>query len=229
MYTNTRAPSAPGQFEYDALNDRLPTVSWLFPPSGANEHPNQSMPAAGAQYIASKIDAIAANPDVWAKTVFILVWDENGGMFDHVPPPTPPAGTPDEFVTATSPGGVNGGGLPVGAGFRVGCIIVSPWTAGGWVCEPFEHTSNLRFLERVTGVECSTISAWRRRPSATSPRPSASAANRRARPRCPARPGTWRWPSTRWRTCLHRSPDRPAGPPAQAPGRRPVVPPRHGD
>ncbi|WP_114558549.1 alkaline phosphatase family protein [Desertihabitans aurantiacus] len=152
-----------GQFEYDALHDRLPTVSWLFPPNDQNEHPNQSMPAAGASYIASKIDAIAANPEVWAKTVFLLVWDENGGMFDHVVPPTPRPGTPEEFVTLTSPGGVDGGGRPLGAGFRVPCIIISPWTAGGWVCsEPFDHTSHLRFLERVTGVPCPTISQWRR-------------------------------------------------------------------
>jgi phospholipase C len=151
------------QFEQDALNDRLPTVSWLFAPRTQNEHPAQGTPAAGAQFIASRIDAIAANPAVWAKTVFILVYDENDGLFDHVPPPIPPAGTPDEFVTLTSPTGIAGAGLPIGAGFRVPCIIVSPWTAGGWVCsEPFDHTSNLRLLELVTGVEAPNISAWRR-------------------------------------------------------------------
>ena len=45
-------------------------------------------------------------------------------------------------------------------------IIVSPWTAGGWVSsQPFDHTSVLQFLERVTGVKEPNISAWRRRPS----------------------------------------------------------------
>ncbi len=43
-------------------------------------------------FVASKIDAIAANPEVWAKTVFILNYDENDGIFDHVAPPTPPRG-----------------------------------------------------------------------------------------------------------------------------------------
>jgi phospholipase C len=162
LYKNTRVCEV-GQFEYDAINDKLPTVSWLFPGPGQNEHPNESTPAAGAQFIASCIDAIAANPDVWAKTVFIVVWDEHGGGFDHVPPPVSPPGTPEESTTLTSPGGVNGGGLPLGAGFRVGCIIVSPWTAGGWVCsETFDHTSNLRFLEKITGVKCTNISDWRR-------------------------------------------------------------------
>ena len=56
------------------------------------------MPAAGAAFVASKIDAIAANPEVWAKTAFILNYDENDGIFDHVAPPVPPPGTPREFV-----------------------------------------------------------------------------------------------------------------------------------
>jgi phospholipase C len=112
------------------------------------------MPAAGADFVASKIEAIASNPKVWAKTVFILTYDENDGIFDHVAPPSPRAGTADEFI----------GGLPIGAGFRVPTIIVSPWTAGGWVCnERFDHTSTLRFLERFTGVQESNISDWRRR------------------------------------------------------------------
>jgi len=141
-----------GQFEYDALHDRLPTVSWLCPTEEGSEHPDH-MPAAGAEFIASKLDAIAANPDVWAKTVFILNYDENDGLFDHVPPPVPPEGTPSEFI----------GGLPIGGGFRVPCIIVSPWTAGGWVCsQPFDHTSILQFLERLTGVREPNISPWRR-------------------------------------------------------------------
>lgn len=134
----------------------------LQPPAQCDEHPIRT-PAAGARYIASKIDAIAANPEVWAKTVFIVTYDENDGMFDHVAPPTPAAGTPGEFVTKTSPTGVPGGGLPIGPGFRVPTIIVSSWTTGGWVCsEPFDHTSILRLLERVTGVKESNISQFRR-------------------------------------------------------------------
>ncbi|SDR87028.1 phospholipase C [Microlunatus soli] len=163
LYKQFLKPSPPGQFEYDAVNDQLPTVSWLFPTSLNDEHPKRT-PAAGAQFIASKIDAIAANPDVWRKTVFIVTYDENDGLFDHVTPPTPPDGTPEEIVTATSPTGVEGGKLPIGLGFRVPCIIVSPWTVGGWVCsETFDHTSHLRFLERVTGVVEPNISDWRRK------------------------------------------------------------------
>jgi phospholipase C len=142
-----------GLFEYDAMHDRLPAVSWLCPSVAASEHPAQ-MPAAGAQFIASKLDAVAANPDVWAKTAFILNYDENDGLFDHVPPPVPPQGTAGEFVD----------GLPIGGGFRVPCIIISPWTVGGWVCsQNFDHTSVLQFLEHFTGVREPNISDWRRK------------------------------------------------------------------
>lgn len=141
-----------GKFEYDAMNDKLPAVSWIIPTSFQSEHPD-FMPAAGAAFVASKIDAIAANPEVWAKTVFILNYDENDGLFDHVAPPVPPPGTPHEFIQ----------GVPIGGGFRVPCIIVSPWTAGGWVCsQPFDHTSILQFLEKFTGVREENISDWRR-------------------------------------------------------------------
>ena len=44
------------------------------------------------------------------------------------------------------------------------CIIVSPWTAGGWVCsQPFDHTSVLQFLEKFTGVGSRTSRDWRRK------------------------------------------------------------------
>jgi phospholipase C len=144
---------APDQFEQDVRNDRLPTVSWLMPTSLESEHPDR-MPAAGAAFVARKVEALAANPEVWAKTVFILNYDENDGLFDHVPPPVPPPGTPGEFVKK----------VHIGGGFRVPCIIVSPWTVGGWVCSrPFDHTSVLQFLEKITGVSEPNISAWRRK------------------------------------------------------------------
>jgi phospholipase C len=152
LATKAMAVSSAGQFESDAKNDKLPAVSWILPPKHLSEHPDY-MPAAGAAFVAAKVDAIAANPEVWAKTVFILDYDENDGLFDHVAPPVPPPGTPDEFVK----------GLPIGGGFRVPCIVVSPWTAGGWVCsQPFDHTSVVQFLEKFTGVQEPNISAWRR-------------------------------------------------------------------
>ncbi|HTZ90759.1 MAG TPA: alkaline phosphatase family protein [Streptosporangiaceae bacterium] len=157
LYQSGMRTFLPGQFEWDAMHDRLPAVSWLIPTSYQSEHPDYT-PAAGADFVASKIDAVAANPDVWAKTVFILNYDENDGLFDHVLPPTPPPSTPNEFIAI-------GGdpSWPIGGGFRVPCIIVSPWTQGGWVAsENFDHTSVLQFLELLTGVRIPNITSWRR-------------------------------------------------------------------
>jgi phospholipase C len=169
LYQNAMRFYQPGQFEYDAINDRLPTVSYILPTSYQSEHPD-FMPAAGADFVASKVNAIAANPDVWAKTVFILIYDENDGYFDHVVPPTPPLpvngvyapGTEYEFITSSASAEKSAPG-PIGLGFRVPCIIVSPWTVGGYVCHDlFDHTSVTRLLELVTGVTNPNITAWRR-------------------------------------------------------------------
>src|SRR5262249_14899841 len=62
------------------------------------------------------------------------------------------------------PSGAAGIAGPVGPGFRVPALVISPWSRGGWVCsEPFDHTSTLRFLERRFGVMEPNISAWRRK------------------------------------------------------------------
>jgi phospholipase C len=153
LYRNGFATCPIGQFEADAREGRLPAVSWILPSAATCEHPDYR-PADGAKFIADRINAIAANPELWARTVFILDYDENDGLFDHIVPPLPPNGEPGEFV----------GGEPIGGGYRVPCIIVSPWTAGGWVAtQRFDHTSCLRFLEWFTGVREPNISAWRRR------------------------------------------------------------------
>ncbi len=156
LYQNAMRFYQAGQFEYDAYHDRLPTVSWILPTSYQSEHPDY-LPAAGADFVASKINAIAANPDVWAKTLFVLIYDENDGLFDHVAPKTAPAGTAGEYIT------VDKVASPIGLGFRVPCILVSPWTVGGYVChDTFDHTSVIRLLELVTGVTNPNLTAWRR-------------------------------------------------------------------
>jgi len=139
-------------FRADVQANRLPKVSWIVAPTALSEHPAYG-PARGAALTSQLLDALAASPEVWAKTVFILTYDENDGFFDHVPPPTPLDGTPDEFVN----------GLPIGLGARVPTIVVSPFSRGGFVCsETFDHTSVLQFLETWTGVKEPNISSWRR-------------------------------------------------------------------
>ena len=91
LYENALTIYPPDRFEWDAKHDRLPTVSWILPTSGQSEHPAY-LPASGANFLASKLNAVAENRDLWSKTVFILNYDENDGLFDHVVPPTAPPG-----------------------------------------------------------------------------------------------------------------------------------------
>ncbi len=127
LYQNGLRSYQDGQFEWDALHDRLPMVSWLIPTSYQSEHPDYT-PAAGADFVASKINAIAANPDVWNSTVFILNYDENDGLFDHVVPQELPcrAAHPSEDSSTDSPlasGSDDFVEAPIGGGFRVPCLI----------------------------------------------------------------------------------------------------------
>jgi phospholipase C len=141
--------------------DTLPQVSWIVAPYKVCEHPS-AMPAAGEDLTARLIAALAANPEVWAKTAIILNYDENDGFFDHMPPLVPPIGeAPGKSTVALDAELYEG--VPVGLGPRVPMIVVSPWTKGGWVnSQLFDHTSVIRLLEARFGVPEPQITPWRR-------------------------------------------------------------------
>ncbi|BCL75931.1 hypothetical protein JHS3_16670 [Jeongeupia sp. HS-3] len=152
LYQKGMVRRARNAFAQDVANDALPAVSWIIAPAALSEHPHYS-PNVGGDYAKIFLDALASNPAVWAKTVFIYTYDENGGIFDHVVPPTPPIGTTNEWNS----------GYPLGLGHRIPTWLISPWSVGGWVhSQASDHTSTLRFLERFTGVQEPNISAWRR-------------------------------------------------------------------
>jgi phospholipase C len=164
-FTQFRAASRQSPLHDSALRNRpfyellwdlhagnIPQVTWIVPPSFASEHPDW-LPAEGENHTHQVLAALWSNPRLWARTAVILHYDENDGQFDHVLPPTPPPGTPEEYVS----------GLPVGLGFRVPCLIISPWTRGGYVfTDVLDHTSTLRLLESRFGVEVPNLSEWRR-------------------------------------------------------------------
>ena len=155
-------PLFPTDFAADVRNGTLPQVSWLIPPDGYDEHP-PAPPALGMSYVHQVLDILTGNPQVWSRTVLFVMYDENDGFFDHVPPPVPPAGTAGEFLTGPLPPSAGGIAGPVGLGFRVPMLVVSPFSRGGNVCsETFDHTSQLRFLESRFGVPAPNISTWRR-------------------------------------------------------------------
>ena len=167
----------------DVLAGRLPQVSYVIATAAGSEHPGPSSPAQGAAYTAELIEALTADPKVWARTVLLVMFDENDGFFDHVPPPAPPSLDPG------APGGLAGGstvstageyhlvpsaadasvdlpelrGRPYGLGPRVPFYAISPWSRGGWVnSQVFDHSSVIRFLEQRFGVMEPNISPWRR-------------------------------------------------------------------
>ena len=159
-------------FAEDCANGVLPDVSYIGQNQGASEHPS-GLPARGAQFLATILDALASNEDLWNTTVLVIQYDENDGFYDHLVPPTPDkAQFPEEFVTKASAAGTPGGGLPVGAGFRVPCWVISPWSTGGKIfSEVSDHTSCLRLIEAVAAagglsgrerVTFPNISRWRR-------------------------------------------------------------------
>jgi len=97
--------------------------------------------------------------------VLFLMYDENDGWFDHVPPPTAPKGTAGEWVTAakisSETDGIRG---PLGLGVRVPMLVLSPFSRGGHVAsEVFDHTSQLKFVAERFGVEIPNVSAWRKK------------------------------------------------------------------
>ena len=167
LHQNAFGPQFPVDFLSDIVTGNLPQVSWLIGSVVTSDHP-PAPPVFGENMLSLIITALMANPALWAKTVLFVNYDENGGFFDHVPPVVAPPGTPGEYVTAPAVPDpsvvgnppVNG---PIGLGFRVPMLIISPFSRGGFVSSDlFDHTSVLRFLETRFGAEVPNLSAWRR-------------------------------------------------------------------
>jgi phospholipase C len=159
-------------FKQDVSSGNLPQVSWLVAPEAYTEHPN--WPANyGAWYVSQVLDILTANPDVWSKTAFFLMYDENDGFFDHVPPPVPPMSRAQGISTVDTtneifPGSAQYPAGPYGLGQRVPMVVISPWSKGGYVSsEVFDHTSLIRFIEKRfgpqhPGITENNITKWRR-------------------------------------------------------------------
>jgi phospholipase C len=167
LHQNAFGPQFPVDFLADLATGNLPQVSWLVGSVITSDHP-PSPSIFGENILSLIISALTANPALWAKTLLLVTYDENGGFFDHVPPVTAPPGTPGEYVTAPAvpdPTEIGSPAIsgPIGLGFRVPMLILSPFSRGGFVSSDlFDHTSVLRFLETRFGAEVPNLSAWRR-------------------------------------------------------------------
>jgi len=125
----------PENFIKDLKRHRLPQVSWLIPPEGLNEHPGEGQSVcAGENWTVQQVNALMRS-DYWPTTALIIVWDDFGGFYDHVPPP---------HVDI------------MGLGPRTPALIISPWTKrgdsrdGGSIDHTqYEFSSVLRFIEEL--------------------------------------------------------------------------------
>lgn len=92
LYENGMRHWSLQDLENDVKHDRLPAVSWVLPSQDDSEHPGApSSPYRGSYFTHQVLAALTANPEVWSKTVFFLTFDENDGLFDHLPAPAVPS------------------------------------------------------------------------------------------------------------------------------------------
>ena len=120
----------------DISGNALPAVSWVIPDGTDSDHPGQKAGDGGPSWVASVVDAIGRST-YWKTTAIVVVWDDWGGFYDHVPPPFQ-----DHY-----------GGL----GFRVPMIVVSAYALGGGSPNYVSHTqyefgSILKFIEQTFGL-----------------------------------------------------------------------------
>jgi phospholipase C len=128
-----------GDFKDDCLNDRLPAYSFVEPAYSdhdgtlaTDQHPDHDV-RSGDAFIGEVYDAIRSNPAVWNSTLFLVLWDEHGGLFDHE---TPPVVQTDGFESQAPPFTFDR------LGVRVPAVVVSPYVARGTVDHTvYEHAS----------------------------------------------------------------------------------------
>ncbi|MGA2415549.1 MAG: alkaline phosphatase family protein [Candidatus Sulfotelmatobacter sp.] len=141
------------QFLSDCANGSLPDYSFVEPNYSdhdtddgegvaSDQHPDHNVQA-GEAFIASIYNAIKQNAGLWASTALLVVYDEHGGIYDHVAPPNCSPNTPDGFAASANDTGM---GMPFAfdrLGVRVPAILISPWVPKGSVVDgrTFEHAS----------------------------------------------------------------------------------------
>jgi phospholipase C len=110
-----------------------------------DQHPDHHV-LAGERFIAQVYNAIRTNDQLWPSTALLLVYDEHGGIFDHVPPP---ACMPDEFQASAQDTGTGMPFLFDRLGVRVPAVLISPWVPRGAIV-PGVGQPNARVFEHAS-------------------------------------------------------------------------------
>jgi phospholipase C len=122
------------EFYKDLKKGSLPQVCWITPPGAKSEHPPQNI-REGMRYVTDLVNAVMQS-SYWQTCAIILVWDDYGGFYDHVPPVQT-----DEY----------------GFGFRVPAIVISPYALPNIVVHnTYDLTSPLKLIEIAFGLSSLT-------------------------------------------------------------------------
>ena len=124
-----------------AKSGNLPSVSFIephyenYPPGSFCDEPPSDI-RNSQKFIRNLVETVVASPK-WEKTLLVIIYDEHGGFFDHVPPPNAVPVAPAMLPTT---------------GLRIPCFVVSPWVKSGAVFGSddlhFDHTSILKTIAR---------------------------------------------------------------------------------
>jgi phospholipase C len=127
------------EFIDDCASGKLPPVCYVDPAFGGNDDHPPHDPRFGQQFISLVYNALAQSP-LWSRTLLIQIYDENGGFYDHVPPPKAADDRADQGFDQL--------------GFRIPAIIVGPWVKQGFVSSAIhDHTSCLAQIEHRFDLE----------------------------------------------------------------------------
>src|SRR4051812_23944201 len=141
------------QYFTDAAAGRLPSVSLLTVNGETSSEENPQDIQVGEAFAASVIDAAMHGPG-WPKTLLVWCYDEHGGYYDHVAPPA--AIPPDDVAPVLAPGDPSG--RYDRYGFRVPCVVVSPFAKRDYVSHiVHDHTSILKLLETKWNLPAMTF------------------------------------------------------------------------
>ena len=146
------------QFIADCNTGELPDYSFIEPCYNdhagedggqilaSDQHPDHNV-REGERFIAKTFNAIRTNPDLWKSTALLIVYDEHGGIYDHV---VPPSCTPDGYTAKAADTGT---GVPFNfdrLGIRVPAVLVSPWIPRGTVVPGSEDPANAQIFEHAS-------------------------------------------------------------------------------
>lgn len=135
LYFTRYAPGSEGrkhlkdekEFFKELRNGKLPNVIFFKPSAMDNQHPGYGSIKAADDKVKEIVEAVRSNPEVWNRSMIIVTYDENGGLWDHVAPPVV-----DRW----------------GPGTRIPAIIISPFAKKGFIDHTeYDTTSILTLIE----------------------------------------------------------------------------------